>query len=180
MDLLKYAIAVCIGGALTFLANYILENRRLKNEKFKFSLNKIVSVGEEYYKFSTYSLLYFTSLIDTIEKREEYMSEGGHSFLSLLDEENKKQIARINENNITITTASIYFDVTSSEMAVSQMLLLKEAILKQHHYSSIEDIDNYNIACDEYIRVVNSMINQIKSDQFTISTKIKNLLKTEK
>jgi hypothetical protein len=180
MDLINYTIAVCIGGTLPLLTNYILENRRLENERFKFSLSKIVSVGEEYYKFSTYSLIFFSSLIDTIEKRQEYMSEGGHHFLNLIDEENKKQMDKIRENNITITTASIYFDVTDSEIAVTQMLLLKEVGLKQHHYSSVGDQDSYDDACDEYVKIVNSIINQIKSDQYKISIKIKELLKTHK
>jgi hypothetical protein len=173
MDLLKYTIAVCIGGGLPLLANYILENRRLENERFKFNLNKIVSIGEEYYKFSTYSLIFFTSQIDTIQKREDYMSEGGQYFLNAIDKENKKQIDNINENNLTITTASIYFNVTNPEKAIDHMLLLKEVGLKKHHYSSIGDINNYDNACDEYIRIATSIINQIKADQSTISSKIK-------
>jgi len=179
-ETLKYTIAVCIGGLLTLLSNYLLENRRLKNERFKFRLEKMINVGEEYYKFSSYSLIYFTSLIDNMNKREEFVSEGALKFLNDNHQMNEKQIEEIRKNNITITTASMYFNVTDSEKAVSHMLLLKDANLKMHHSASIQDIDLYDDACNEYISVIKSIINQIKTDQKTISIKIKELLSANK
>jgi hypothetical protein len=180
MELLKYGIAVVIGGGLTLLSNYILEDRRLKNEKLKFRLDKMITVGEKYYKMSSYSLIYYTSLIDTIDKREEFLSDGAHYFLNLIDEENKKQLDRINENNITITTASMYFDVTDSEKAVSAMLRLKAANLKMHHGHSTHDMDLYNDGEEEYVQTIKFIINQIKADQLIISSGIKGLLNMTK
>src|ERR1700759_3850558 len=111
MELLKYIIAVLIGGGLTLVGNYFLEDRRLKNERFKYRIDKMITVGEEYYKLSTYSLIYFSSIIDTINKREEYLSEEAHGALNKIDEEYKNQMEKVKENNIVISTASIYFDV---------------------------------------------------------------------
>ena len=179
MELLKYIIAVLIGGGLTLVGNYFLEDRRLKNERFKYRIDKMITVGEEYYKLSTYSLIYFSSIIDTINKREEYLSEEAHGALNKIDEEYKNQMEKVKENNIVISTASIYFDVADSEKAVSEMLRLKEAIVKQHHGNSINDYDLELEGDSEFIQVVNSMINQIKSDQLVITNKIKELLSSE-
>jgi hypothetical protein len=176
MDEIKYTIAVVLGGAITFVGNYFLESRRIETEKFKFSLNKVIEVGEEYFKFSTYSLIYFTSLIDTIGKREDYLSSEAHSALEKVDEEYKKQMEKIRENNIVTTTASIYFNVTGPEKAVSEMLRTKSAIVKMTHGNATQDYDLYQEGHEEYITVIKSIIDQIKVDQLTITTQIRKLL----
>ncbi len=179
MDLIKYTIAVFIGGCITFVANFFLESQRLKTEKYKFSLNKIIDVGEEYFKFSTYSLMYFTSLLDTLNKRDEYLSAEAHLALGQIDDEYKKQMDKIRENNIVTTTASIYFDVTTPDGAVLAMLRSKDAVIKMTHGHATQDYDLNQEGSENYVTAINSIINQIKADQLIISRKIKELISTK-
>ena len=170
-------LSVIIGSAITFLATYILENRRIKNEKYKFTIEKTISVGEDFYRFSAYTLLRFETLLDNLQTSGQYNSQNARNILAKVDENLVQMLTKIADNNITITTADIFFGVSGVEKATSLLNDLKSA---QARY--VEKIDNFHDEVDIknafilIIDIVKDYIQIIKADRQKIKDKITELL----
>jgi len=84
--------------------------------EFKFTREKLISVGEDFYRFSAYALLRFETLLDTYQKMLGY-SQAATNIMLQVDENLKILLTKIGENNITITSADIFFGVSGADIA---------------------------------------------------------------
>lgn len=170
-------LSVIVGGAITFLASYVLEARKLKDEKYKFTRDKIISVGEEFYRFSGYALLRFETLLDNYETLTNYNTQEARDVLQQTDQNIQQLLTKIGENNITITTADIFYGVSGVEKATALIQSFKtaqaklEEIIAQSAEQS-ELLQAIEVAKD----ILRNYINLIKSDRLVIKNRITELL----
>ena len=92
------------------------EPMHLMYAEFKFTREKLISVGEDFYRFSAYALLRFETLLDTYQKMLGY-SQAATNIMLQVDENLKILLTKIGENNITITSADIFFGVSGADIA---------------------------------------------------------------
>jgi len=116
-------LATSVGAAISFVAQYIVESRRSKNDKYKFSYEKIVSIGERHYEFTGVALLVFESILNKFQKFGEFESEQAYLIyedaVQIMAEHNKSIMDRTH----TITSADIYFKI--SKIAVANEMIQK-------------------------------------------------------
>jgi len=170
-------MSVIVGGAIAFLASYALEARKLKNEKFKFTREKLISVGEDFYRFSAYALLRFETVLDTYQKMLGYSQEAANIMLQV-DENLKTLLTKIGENNITITSADIFFGVSGGgDIAAKFMNEIKtaEADLQEKaaNHASPQELQQ---ALEIIKTLISNYIVVIKNDRETIRKKILEIL----
>jgi len=170
-------LSVIIGGAITFLASYILEARKLKNEKYKFTRDKIISVGEEFYRFSGYALLRLETLLDNYETLSSYNTQEARNILQQTDQNLQQLLAKIAENNITITTADIFYGVSGVEKATAMIQSFKAA------HARLEELIAEGSSQPEILQaletaneVTRNYINLIKNDRLVIKNRIVSML----
>jgi hypothetical protein len=120
-------LSVIVGGAIAFLASYILEARKAKNEKYKYTREKVISVGEDFYRFSAYALMRLETLLDSYKTMHQYNTQAAIEILTSVDNNLQELLKKIGENNITITTADIFFGVSGVTEATEFTNTLKTA-----------------------------------------------------
>jgi hypothetical protein len=177
MEIWKTLLSVIVGGATTFLASYLLEARKLKNEKFKFNREKVIAVGEDFYRFSAYALIRFENLLHNYETLGDYGTQEARNLLQRTDENVQQLLAKIGENNITITMADLFYDVSGAEKATALIQSMKTG------QAQIEEIvatgGNYNdleTPLEEVKEILRDYIALIKGDRLKIGNKLKELL----
>jgi hypothetical protein len=169
--------SVIVGGAITFLASYILEARKLKNEKFKFTIEKTVSVGEEFYRFSAYTLLRLETLLDTYQKIFGYTTQEAANIMIQVDENLKTLLTKIAENNITITSADIFFNVSGADKAAKFANAIKTAEADfQEKVSNSASPAELHQELDNIKKVITDFVTAIKTDREIIRKKILKIL----
>ncbi len=177
MQSLVTLLSVIVGGAITFFAGYLLEARKLKNEKYQFKRDKIISVGEEFYRFSAYALLRFNTLLHNYETLSNYNTQEARNILQQTDVNLQALLTKIAENNITITTADIFFGVSGLDEAntFGQTFKTAQATLEEliaigaDRAEIIEALEAAKTILINYIRI-------IEHDRLTIANRIKEIL----
>ncbi|WP_428329298.1 hypothetical protein [Mucilaginibacter sp.] len=171
-------LSVIIGGLLTFLASYFLESKKLKNEKYKFTREKIISVGEDFYRFSAYALLRFETLLDTYENMFNYDSQEAANVMCQVDDNLKLLLSKIAENNITITSADIFYGVSGADTAALFINEIKTAEAQFQEVASGNPSNEELInALTEIKKTITKYIDLIKKDRETVKKKIIQILK---
>jgi len=180
MEIWKTLLSVIVGGATTFLASFLLEARKLKNEKFKFNREKIIAVGEDFYRFSAYALIRFEILLNNYETLGDYGTHEARVLLQQTDQNAQLLLAKISENNITITMADLFYDVSGAEKATTIIQSMKTG------QARIEEIvatggtyDDLEEPLEEVIGILRDYIALIKRDRLKIGDKLKELLAIE-
>ena len=177
MQSLVTLLSVIIGGAITFLASYILEARKLKNEKYQFKRDKIISVGEDFYRFSAYALLRLNTLLDNYETLLNYSTQEARNILQQTDINAQALLTKIGENNVTITTADIFYGVSGVDDAnsFSQAFKTSQAIIEER-FASGADMAEIIEALDGAKTILRKYIKIIERDRLTIANRIKEFL----
>ncbi len=177
MQSLVTLLSVIIGGAITFLASYSLEARKLKNEKYQFKRDKIISVGEDFYRFSAYALLRLNTLLDNYETLLNYNTQEARNILQHTDTNLQVLLTKIGENNVTITTADIFYGVSGVDDAntFSQTFKTAQATIEER-FATDADMDEITEALEIAKTVLRKYINIIECDRLTISNRIKEIL----
>ena len=180
MEIWKTLLSVVVGGATTFLASYLLEARKLKNEKFRFNREKIITVGEDFYRFSAYALIRFETLLHNYETLGDYDTQAARDLLQQTDQNVQNMLAKIGENNITITMADLFYGVSGAEKATALIQSMKtgqaqieEIVATGGTYNYIEE------PLEEVKGILRDYIALIKSDRLKIGDKLKDLLAIE-
>jgi hypothetical protein len=170
-------LSVLVGGAVTFLASYILEARKLRNEKYQFKRDKIISVGEDFYRFSAYALLRFLTLLDNYKTLMDYDSQEARNILQQTDQNILQLLTKIGENNITITSADIFYGVSGVDQANDLLQTFKAA------QARLEDLFAAGAPREEIMEalqtaqsILGSYIAIIKGDRLLIKNRIKEIL----
>lgn len=177
MEVWKTLLSVIVGGAVTFWVSYLLETRKLKNEKFKFNREKIISVGEDFYRFSGYALIRFETLLHNYETVGDYETQEARNILQQTDKNAQDLLVKIGENNVTITMADLFFGVSGADNAVAMIqstkaaqARLEEVIAKGGRYSDIEK------PLDELKEILRDYIALIKDDRQKIGNKLQKMI----
>jgi hypothetical protein len=170
-------LAVIVGGAITFFANYLLEARKLENEKSQYKRDKIISVGEDFYRFSAYALLRFHTLLDNFETLLNYETQEARNILQQTDINLQGLLTKIGENNITITTADIFFGVSGIDDAnsFSQSFKTAQANLEELFATGAPRPEIVN-ALEIAKGILRKYIQIIEHDRLTIANRIKEIL----
>lgn len=171
-------LSVVIGGAITFLASYLLEARKLKNEKYKFTRDKIIAVGEEFYRFSGYAVLRFETLLDNYETLTDYNTQEARDILQQTDQNIQQSLTKIGENNITITSADIFYGVSGVEKAnvLLQSFKAAQAILEEL-FARGADQQTIMEALEVAKNILGDYLTLIKGDRMIIKNRITEILK---
>jgi hypothetical protein len=77
-------------------------------------LDKIISVGEDFYRFSAYALLHFETLLDNYETVKNYSTLEARDVLKTIDTNLIDLLKKIGENNLTITSADIFYNISGN------------------------------------------------------------------
>jgi|GEM_PF-3394840 hypothetical protein len=116
-DTFTILLATSVGAGISFIAQYIVESRRSKNDKYKFSYEKIISIGERHYEFTGVALLLFEGILNKFQKMGEFESEQAYliyeNAVQIMAEHNESIIDRTH----TITSADIYFKISKISVA---------------------------------------------------------------
>jgi len=116
-DTFTILLATSVGAGISFIAQYIVESRRSKNDKYKFSYEKIISIGERHYEFTGVALMSFESILDKFRKIGEFESIEAFQIYedaaNVMSEHNQSILERTH----TITSADIYFKISKIGVA---------------------------------------------------------------
>jgi len=169
-------LSTLIGAGIALFASYLVEYRRSENEKHKFSLEKIITVGEKFYELSGLSLLIFETRLDAFEKINLFNSPNARQLY--IDTENslQEQAKNIQKNTNTITSADIYFKINGVEYARLWMIRYQQALAGLMEIAEENDVKQLEETINELKDLLREIINIIKEDRKTISEKIQKLV----
>jgi len=175
--IIQYLLATLVGGAMAFFSAYMLEARRLKNEQYKFKLEKMINVGEDFYRFSAYTIMRFETLIDNYKTHSQYKTEFARGILIQTEKNLHDVIKAVAESYVTITTADIFFGVSGINEANAVMLNVKHAEASYAEKISNEDIlEEVEKAHNLRIKALQHAVDTINADRAKIKTRLNELL----
>ncbi len=163
-DTLTILLATSVGAGISFTAQYIVEARQSKNDKFKFAYEKLISMGERHYEFTGVALLAFDSVLNKFKNLNEFESPQAHeiyeSAIQIMAEHNKAIMDRTH----TITSADIYFNISKIEVAqgmiqrfnfeIASMVELSVGNDPQKHIKEKEKIATLIKLIEEYMALI--------------------------
>jgi hypothetical protein len=150
---------------------------QIEKRKYQFKRDKIISVGEDFYRFSAYALLRLNTLLDNYETLLNYSTQEARNILQQTDINVQVLLTKIGENNVTITTADIFYGVSGIEDAnsFSQTFKTAQAIIEER-FASGADMAEIIEALDVAKTILRKYIKIIERDRLTISNRIKEIL----
>ena len=176
-------LSTLIGGAIAIVTQYFIEYRKSKNEKYKFSLKKIISVGEKFYTLSGYALNSFEASLESFEQINNFNTDEAKQVYLNVEKAFQEQLKLVQQNRIAITSADIYFNVSGVEKANSWKNSHTRALatlVEIVNSNAIDKRDKQLKATDDVKKSLREIITTIKKDQRTINLKIKKMLELDK
>jgi len=179
-DDLKFFLTLLMGASLPLVGQYFIEYFKLKSERIKFSFERIITVGEEFYRFSGLALIRFEATLNVLESIGQYNSP--EAFKVFVDVESKmiELSQKIASSTITITTANIYYKVSNVQTASDAVNKITKAMANFHEIEKTDtqiNNDKRREALEEVKNQVKYFIQLIKADRQHIEAKIKSLMK---
>ena len=180
-DTITILLATSVGAGISFVAQYIVESKRSKNDKYKFSYEKIISIGEKHYEFTGVALLLFESMLNKFQKLGEFESEQANLIYENAVQTMAKHNQSILDRTHTITSADIYFKI--SKIAVAKELTQKfnfelatladvsEGNNHNKEEKKVESLRRLIQLIEEYIAIINN-------DREIIAKEIQRLITT--
>ncbi len=178
-DTFTILLATAVGAGISLIAQYIVESKRSKNEKFKFSYEKMVSIGERHYEFTGVALLVFDSILNKFQNLHEFESPQAHliyeNAVEIMAEHNKFIMDRTH----TITSADIYFKISKIDVAKNMIQKFNFEIATLVEIAAGNDPDKEvkeNEAIQRLIKLLQDYISIINADREIIAKAILSLI----
>lgn len=181
-EYLKSIITLLIGASLPLIGQLTIEKFKRKGDRMKFSFEKVISVGEEFYRYSGLTILRFEATLDILNNIHTYGSIEALKIFADAEANIVELCKNIASSTITITTANIYYDVSNVHVASNWITQLNKAMADFHE---IEKYDNYLNNQKRFEALENlkgkilELVSAINRDRNTIEVKIKSLINSE-
>jgi len=182
-DDIKFFLTLLMGASLPLVGQYFIEYFKLKHERLKFSFEKIITVGEEFYRFSGLTLFRFEATLNVLESIDQYNSPDAFKVFADVESNMIDLCKNIASSTITITTANIYYKVSNVQIASDAAAKITKAMADFHEIEKTDskiNNDKRKQALEEVKNQVKSFIQIIKTDRQQIEEKIKKLMSIPK
>lgn len=174
----KALISVITGAAIPIVGNFLLERRKQKNDRNKFGFERVFAIGEEFYRYSGFALMIFTSTQKALEGIELFKAPEALKIFTDAEEKMKKLANDFASANITVTAANIFFGVSTVESVTE----------KAHNYNVLTakfmealsqggNSDELLLSLYKQIKAANELIIvSIKEDRRKVEVRLKEML----
>jgi len=169
-------ISAAAGAAFGFIPQYLIENKKAKTEKMKYSLDKKISVGEKFYENSGLAITVFESTLRTFENVAVFTSDAAIAVFTAVQENYQKQAQAITSTTNTISAADIYFNISGVDDVNKWMKEYQLKIADFHERKEKNILTNPEEAINDIIGLLKKIISMIKADRETIKIAIHQLL----
>jgi len=176
---LKTFLTLIIGASLPLLGQYIGEYLKRKGERLKFSFEKIINVGEEFYKFSGLALIRFESTLNLLENIDQYSNSEALKVFADVECKTTELCQKIASSTITITTANIYYKVSDVKTATKALAEITKSMADFYEIDKTDNKVNNDKRREALLEIkskVFSLVQTIKTDRTNIEEKIKKLM----
>src|ERR1700744_5606557 len=170
-------LSAAAGAAFGFIPQYLIEDKKAKTEKMKYSLHKKISVGEKFYEYSGLAITVFESTLRTFENATAFTSEAATAVFTEVQEHYQKQAQAITSTINTIAAAAIYFNIIGVDEVNKWMKEYQLKIADIHERKEKNIFTNPEESLNEIIRLLKNIISMIKADRETIKIAINQLLR---
>jgi hypothetical protein len=181
-EYLKSLLTLLIGASLPLIGQFVIEKFKRKGERIKYSFEKIINVGEEFYQNSGLALLRFEATLNLLNNINNYNNPDALKIFADAEATMIETCKSIASSSITITAANIYYKVSNVSTVSNAMSEINKAMADFHEIEKTNTLinnDKKQIALDLFKKNIISLVSIINNDRLTIELKMRSLMKID-
>lgn len=141
-EIYKYIGALILGSAFPLAGQYIIESFKQKSDRRKYSLEKIIQVGEEFYNNSGLALMTLIANLEAIKSYDDYSNPEAIKIFNAAADNMEALSKSIASTKVTTTIADIFYNVTDVTKAIDLSMQINIAVARFIEMQQSEDISH--------------------------------------